>query len=112
MRKINVGSLLYIADASGKNRPHICVMGFKNEAGVVYDWLVIPITSLTTVGNDNLVEIEHHKLKKPSFAKINNMFTLSETDTENCEVSPKKFAKDMIERVIDKLHDIMIKRLK
>ena len=94
----NVGSLLFITDPeSGKKRPHICIGVFTNNAGVKYDWLVLPITSVDTVGSNNLIPVSHKKLKKNSYAKINNIKTIV-ADT-NIEIAEEPFDEEYIELI-------------
>lgn len=101
----DVGSLLFILDPdTGKRRPHVCVHVFKNNAGVKYDWLVLPITSTGTVGNRNLVSLEHKKLKKNSFAKLNNITTIK-ADSE-IEIAEDKFDVKYIESIKSRLRFI------
>lgn len=69
------GNIIFIQEGD-KRRPHICVKVFKNKAGVPYNWLVLPITGSTSVGHDNLFQIEHPKLHKKSYVKINNIQTI------------------------------------
>lgn len=97
--KIDFGSLLYIADTSGKVRPFICLGKFTNKGGVVYDFLVAPITSMKTVGNNNLVEVKHSKLKKPSYVKLNNVTTLPATEAHKVELCSKKFTQEQAKKV-------------
>lgn len=99
-----VGSLIYIADNAGKRRPHICIWVFTNSAGVKYDWLVLPITSTKTVGDKNLIKVEHPKLKLPSYAKLNNIKTI--TNEEIVEVSNKTFDKLFVDEIASKLQFI------
>lgn len=109
VRKVDLGSLLYIADTSGKVRPFICLGKFTNNAGIVYDWLIAPITSAKTVGDVNLVELEeeHPKLKKPSYVKLNNITTLPATKTNEVEIAEKAFTHEQIEMVIAKLRHLI-----
>lgn len=91
----DVGSLLFIKDKdTKKRRPHICVGVFTNRAGVRYDWLVLPITSTDTVGDANLVPVSHRKLKKNSFAKLNNIKTIKAD--EEIEVATDLFSEECI----------------
>lgn len=69
------GSLIFIQEGS-KRRPHICIKVYRNNAGVPYNWLVLPITSCKTVGDNNLFKVDHPKLNKISYAKLNNMRTI------------------------------------
>lgn len=94
----DVGSLLFILDKdTGKKRPHVCIHVFKNNAGVKYDWLVLPITSTGTVGNKNLVAIKHKKLKKESFAKLNNLLTIKADDS--IEIAEETVSLENIESI-------------
>lgn len=69
------GSLIFVQEGS-KRRPYVCVKVFRNRAGVPYNWLVLPITSSISVGHENLFPIEHPKLHKKSYVKINNIQTI------------------------------------
>lgn len=73
------GSLLFIQDkyTTAKRRPFICIHVFRNRAGVAYNWLIVPITSTHTVGESNLIEVKHERLKIPSYAKISNIESIS-----------------------------------
>ena len=94
----DVGNLLFILDKdTGKKRPHVCIHVFTNNAGVKYDWLVLPITSAGTVGNRNLVCIKHKKLKKLSFAKLNNLTTIKAD--ESIEIAEEKVDFENIESI-------------
>lgn len=109
VKKADVGSLLFIKDEidADKTRPFICVHVFSNEAGVPYDWLVMPITSNDGVGVDNLVEVTHVKLATTSYAKINNMKCISWSD--KIELSSKKFKKQYVKDILGKLKTILSK---
>lgn len=104
--KAEVGSLLFIKDKNDetKRRPYMCVYVFTNNAGVPYDWLIIPITSTNKVGMDNLVEVSHRKLCCKSYAKINNIESISWN--EEIEVSKQKFGKKHVKDVIQKLSNL------
>lgn len=78
---------------------------FSNEAGVPYDWLVMPITSHDSVGAENLVEVAHVKLASTSYAKINNMKCISWSD--KIELASKKFKKQYIKDILAKLKKIL-----
>lgn len=80
------GNLIFIKEKD-KKRPYICIKVFRNNAGVPYNWLVLPITSSDSVGRSNLFPIEHRKLKKVSFVKLNNIQTI--TWDESFEVKTK-----------------------
>lgn len=69
------GNLIFIPEGD-KRRPYICVKVFRNNAGIPYNWLVLPITSSTSVGFSNLFPIEHTKLHKKSYVKLNNIQTI------------------------------------
>jgi mRNA-degrading endonuclease toxin of MazEF toxin-antitoxin module len=105
--KAEVGSLLFIEDKkdSSKKRPYICIHVFTNKAGVPYDWLIVPITSTDKVGTENLVEVEHNKLCCKSYAKINNIESISWN--EKIEVAKKKFLAQYVKDVTDKLGNIL-----
>lgn len=104
--KAEVGSLLFIKDENDetKKRPFICVHVFRNDAGVPYDWLVIPITSTSTVGMNNLALVTHQKLTSTSYAKINNVKSISWSD--EIEVARTKFREQYVRDVTDKLGNI------
>lgn len=104
--KASIGSLLFIADKNDKikKRPFICMYVFTNNAGVPYDWLVIPITSTTSVGDDNLVEVTHPKLGLKSYAKINNIESISWS--KKIEVAKCKFDDENVGDVMRKLNKI------
>lgn len=106
MSKAEVGSLLFIKDKNdtSKKRPYICIHVFTNTAGVPYDWLIVPITSTDKVGVENLVEVAHTKLCTKSYAKINNLESISWN--EDIEVSKRKFMPQYIKDVTDKLGNI------
>lgn len=97
------GNLIFIQEGS-KRRPYICVKVFKNNAGVPYNWLVLPITSRISVGFNNLFKINHPKLHKESYAKINNMQTIPWND--NYEIK-KKINKDELDKLINKIINIL-----
>ena len=101
--KADVGSLLFIQDKidSNKKRPHICIHVFTNDAGIPYNWLVLPITSIDTVGKGNLVEVKHRKLKSTSYAKLNNIISIPWND--NIEVAKVNFAKKYAREVTSRL---------
>jgi mRNA-degrading endonuclease toxin of MazEF toxin-antitoxin module len=105
--KAEIGSLLFIKDKNdtSKKRPYICIHIFTNKVGVPYDWLIVPITSTDNVGMDNLVQIEHSKLCCKSYAKINNIESISWN--EEIEVAKKKFESIYIKDVTDKLKEIL-----
>lgn len=105
--KAEVGSLLFIKDKndSSKKRPYICLHVFTNRAGVPYDWLVVPITSTDSVGNENLVEVAHPKLSVPSYAKLNNIESISWND--EIEIAKKKFDAIYVRDVTEKLGNIL-----
>jgi mRNA-degrading endonuclease toxin of MazEF toxin-antitoxin module len=107
VKKAEVGSLLFMKDEldAEKTRPFICVHVFSNEAGVPYDWLVMPITSNDGVGTENLVEVTHEKLISTSYAKINNMKCISWSD--KIELSSKKFKKQHVKDILGKLKKIL-----
>lgn len=67
------GSCVFIRrqrDNVSKKVAHMILAVGKNDAGIPYNWIGIPITSKETVGEKNLVEINHPKLKMKSYAKI------------------------------------------
>jgi hypothetical protein len=104
--KAVVGSLLFIKDKldETKQRPYICMHVFSNNAGIAYNWLVMPITSNDSVGTDNLVEVTHRKLTSKSWVKINNLQTIAWSD--EIEVQGRKFRKQYIKDVRAKVREI------
>ena len=81
-------SLIYLKNSlDQKKRPHICIAVFKNNAGIPYNYMVIPLTTKKTVGFQNLVFVRHNKLKQDSYAKICNIFTVNAD--EICEIHGK-----------------------
>lgn len=82
---LEVGSIFFYKNGDDKERPYVCISVYTNKAGVPYNWLVLPITSSTKVGKDNLVKIEHPELSK-SFAKINNMTTMQNLDVRKIKI--------------------------
>jgi len=74
-----IGSLLFIEDPNDatKKRPFMCIRVFRNSANIPYDWLLVPITSQSVIKSNYLVEILHPKLKKVSYAKLNNITSIS-----------------------------------
>lgn len=102
----DVGSLLFIPDPmNGKKRPHICVSVFRNESGVPYNWLVVPITSTVTVGAHNLVEVMHPKLHKLSYAKLNNLTSIKANAL--IEVAKKHFTDDYLHKVAVRIKELI-----
>jgi hypothetical protein len=99
-----IGSLLFIKDTNDatKKRPFMCIYVYRNKAGIPYDWLVIPISSKSVVNEDYLVTIEHPKLNKVSYAKLNNINSISWS--KEIEVAKLKFdnkyVRDVQERII------------
>ena len=107
MTKAEIGSLLFIKDKNDttKKRPYICIHIFTNKVGVPYDWLIVPITSTDNVGLDNLVEVEHNKLYCKSYAKINNIESISWND--DIEVAKKRFNNKCIRDIQSKLREVL-----
>lgn len=102
-----VGNLLFITDEeTGKRRPNICIKVFTNSAGIRYDWLIVPITSQPTMGDENLIEVRHPKLKKNSFAKINNIKTIRAG--KGIGVSPVPFEEEYVQLVKEKIRFLLI----
>ena len=93
------GNLIFIQEGE-KRRPYICVKVYRNKAGIPYNWLVLPITSSTSVGEENLCPIEHPKLHKTSFVKINNIQTI--VWDERYEVK-SKINQQLLDNLIDKI---------
>ena len=104
--KAEVGSLLFIRDKNepAKKRPFICIHVFTNKSGVPYDWLIVPITSTSTVGAENLVEVKHVKLTLKSYAKISNIESISWV--KKIEVAKVKFEQQNVRDVKEKLEHI------
>lgn len=69
------GSIIFIKDEL-KCRPYVCIKVYKNNAGIPYNWLILPITSSKSVGMNNLFPIYHPKLHKESYVKLNNIQTV------------------------------------
>lgn len=104
--KAVTGSLLFIQDKkqAAKKRPYMCIHVFTNEAGVPYDWLIVPITSTCTVGKNNLVEVRHRKLTLRSYAKISGVESISWND--EIQVAKHKFGDEELRDVQEKLRNI------
>lgn len=104
--KAVTGSLLFIQDKkqTAKKRPYMCIHVFTNEAGVPYDWLIVPITSTDTVGQSNLVEVRHKKLTLRSYAKISGVESISWSD--EIQVAKHKFGDKELRDVQEKLRNI------
>ena len=108
INQVDVGSLIFISDPkSGKKRPHVCVSVFRNESGVPYNWMVIPITSVATVGFENLIEIEHPKLKRQSYAKINNLTCIKAM--ENIEIAKTQIAYNYLLEIAVRIKELILK---
>ncbi len=105
--KGKAGSLFFIKDKNDatKKRPYMCIHVFTNTAGIPYNWLVVPITSIDTVGSDNLVEVAHDKLSCKSYAKLNNIESIS-WNSKEIEVAKKLFTQQYVRDVTDKLGNI------
>jgi mRNA-degrading endonuclease toxin of MazEF toxin-antitoxin module len=105
--KAEVGNLLFIKDKNdiSKKRPYICIHVFTNKAGIPYDWLIVPITSTDRVGIENLVQVTHSKLAVKSYAKLNNIESISWND--EIEVAKTKFNAQYVKDVTDKLGNIL-----
>jgi len=99
-----IGSLLFIKDTNDatKKRPFMCIQVFRNKAGIIYDWLVIPITSKNVIREEYLVSILHPKLNQISFAKLNNITSISwSNEIEVAKVKfEDKYVRDVQERII------------
>lgn len=93
------GNLIFINEGT-KRRPYICIKVYKNKAGVPYNWLVLPITSSTSVGMDNLFKIEHPKLHKESYVKLNNMHCITWDPTHEIK---NKINKETLDKLINKI---------
>lgn len=104
--KAEIGSLLFIKDKNDENkkRPCMCIHVFTNNASVPYNWLIVPITSTDKVGSDNLVEVTHGKLSARSYAKLNNIESISWND--EIEVAKRKFSAESVRDVTNKLGNI------
>lgn len=98
------GNIIFIQEGV-KRRPYVCVKVFKNKAGVPYNWLVLPITSTTSVGHENLFPIEHPKLHKKSYVKINNIQTIKWDDKYEIKSKINETSLDkLIERICKSLN--------
>lgn len=93
------GSIIFIQEGI-KRRPYICIKVFRNKAGVPYNWLVLPITSTTSVGYDNLFPIKHPKLNKKSYVKINNIQTIKWDDKYEIK---SKINDEQLDKLIEKI---------
>lgn len=104
--KAVVGSLLFIEDKNdaAKKRPYMCIYVFRNEAGVPYDWLIVPITSTDTASKKYLVPVGHVKLNMRSYAKISNIESISWN--KKIEVAKKLFEPQYVKDVQEKLRNI------
>lgn len=98
-----IGSLLFIKDTNDatKKRPYICIRVFRNNANVPYDWLVVPITSKKVIREEYLVSISHPKLNQVSYAKINNITSISWNN--EIEVAKVKFSDETVRDVQEKI---------
>lgn len=105
-----LNALLYKQDNNDatKQRPYLCVTAFPNNAGVLYNYLLIPITSVKTVGDKNLVSITHRKLKKDSYCKLNNMFTVNANEMCMYECVREKFEEKVVKKVLNSLKKLLI----
>jgi len=99
-----IGSLLFIKDTKDatKKRPFICVRVFRNNANIPYDWLVIPITTKCIIKPKYLVELSHPKLNQVSYAKLNNITSISwNNEIEVAKVKfDDKYVKDVQQKII------------
>lgn len=99
-----IGSLLFIKDTNDatKKRPFICIRVFRNSANIAYDWLVVPITTKNIIKPKYLVKLIHPKLNQVSYAKLNNITSISWN--KEIEVAKLKFddkyVRDVQERII------------
>lgn len=99
-----IGSLLFIRDTNDatKKRPFMCVRVFRNNANIAYDWLVVPITTKSVIPAEYLVEITHPKLNQVSYAKLNNITSISwqkEIEVAKCKFEDK-YVRDVQEKII------------
>ena len=106
-----LNSLLYLKKDAEKDktkqRPYLCITAFYNSAGVIYEYLLVPITSSTSVGERNLVQISHEKLKKDSYCKLNNILVVSRKDIENYECIKQKFERTVVKEVLNSLKELL-----
>lgn len=104
--KARVGSLLFMQDRNDatKKRPYICVQICRNNAGVPYNWIIVPITSALTVGEDYLTEVKHKMLTLKSYAKISNIESVSWRD--EIKVVKERFDTQYVRDVQKKLRNI------
>lgn len=93
------GNLIFIQEGD-KRRPYVCVKVYRNKAGIPYNWLVLPITSSKSVGSENLYPIDHPKLHKESFVKINNIQTIPWDDQYEVK---SKINQDLLDNLIEKI---------
>jgi len=98
-----VGSLLFIKDTNDatKKRPYMCIRVFRNNANIAYDWLVVPITSKKVIREEYLVSIAHPKLNQVSYAKVNNITSISWSN--EIEVAKLKFDEQYVRDVQEKI---------
>ena len=99
-----IGSLLFIKDTNDatKKRPFMCIRVFRNNANIAYDWLVVPITTKDVIKASYLVKIQHPKLNQISYAKLNNITSISwNKEIEVAKIKfEDKYVKDVQERII------------
>lgn len=104
---LKIGTILY-KEHMGKTRPFVCISKYTNNAGVVYNYLIAPITSSSKLGDENLVAI-NHDLLKGSFIKINNIQTIQEVDLDSVKISKFQLDKTEIRYAIVKIIKILKK---
>lgn len=86
-----------------KNRPYICMAVFTNDANIIYNYLVIPITSKNTIGMKNLVRIKNINLKSPSYAKLSNIRSIGvDSPYERANKISTKYYRKIIENFYDR----------
>lgn len=98
------GDLIFIKSKE-KARPYLCIKTYTNNAGIIYNWLVLPITSKFIIGHDNLYPIEHEKLNKRSYVKLNNIQTISWHNSY--EVKKNKIKKQTLDNIISKICNML-----
>ena len=93
------GNLIFIPEGD-KRRPYVCIKVFRNKVGIPYNWLVLPVTSSTSGGAANLFPIEHPKLHKKSYVKINNIQTIKWDEKYETK---SKINYEILDQIINKI---------
>lgn len=77
------------------------VIKVAKVAGTPYNWFGFPITSQTTVKRQHLVEVEHPKLSRKSYAKIMDPVNFK-WEPNTMELAKVKFDAKFVEDTIAK----------